>query len=84
MTTPKIISTEEFDRRFDDGEDISDYIDWSTAHRPGMDPEGVKIDIPGWLALRLDTQAEKRGMSRQTLVMTWLSDQLDKADQISS
>ena len=29
------ISMEEFDRKFDAGEDLSDYIDWSKAKRPG-------------------------------------------------
>ncbi|MBC2595983.1 MULTISPECIES: hypothetical protein [Ruficoccus] len=29
----KKISVEEFDRRFDDGEDISEHLDWSTARR---------------------------------------------------
>jgi hypothetical protein len=29
MTGRETISAEEFDRRFDDGEDVSAYIDWS-------------------------------------------------------
>ena len=28
---PAKISVEEFDRRFDDGEDISEFIDWESA-----------------------------------------------------
>ena len=32
---PKPISAEEFDRRFDDGEDMGDYIDWSSGRRAG-------------------------------------------------
>lgn len=31
------ISSEDFDRRFDAGEDISAYIDWSKARRPGRE-----------------------------------------------
>ena len=31
----KQITAEEFDRRFDAGEDIADYIDWTKAKRPG-------------------------------------------------
>ncbi len=30
----KTISAEEFDRKFDDGEDISEYVDWSKATCP--------------------------------------------------
>ena len=35
MSAAKKISAEEFDRRFDDGEDMSDYLDWSSFRRPG-------------------------------------------------
>jgi hypothetical protein len=31
------ISSEEFDREFDAGEDISEYVDWSKAKRPGRE-----------------------------------------------
>lgn len=34
---PKPISAGEFDRRFDDGEDMGDYIDWSSTRRPGKE-----------------------------------------------
>lgn len=30
----KNITTEELDRMFDEGEDISEYVDWSKARRP--------------------------------------------------
>ena len=36
----KTISAEEFDRRFDAGEDISEYVDWSKARRPGLELKG--------------------------------------------
>ncbi len=32
------MTAEEFDRRFDRGEDISAFLDWSKAHRPGLEP----------------------------------------------
>jgi hypothetical protein len=31
------ISSEEFDRKFDAGEDMSEYIDWTKAKRPGRE-----------------------------------------------
>ena len=31
------ISTEEFDRKFEAGEDVSEYIDWRKAKRPGRE-----------------------------------------------
>lgn len=77
--TPKTISAEEFDRRFDDGEDISDYIDWSCARRPGLEIKRVNVDFPHWMVAKLDAEAKRRGVTRQALIKMWLSDRLDRA-----
>jgi len=77
--TPKTISAEEFDRRFDDGEDISDYIDWSSARRPGLEIKRVNVDFPQWMVAKLDAEAKRRGVTRQALIKMWLSDRLDRA-----
>lgn len=79
MTAKKVISGEEFDRRFDDGEDMSDYMDWSTAHRPGRDAKRVNVDMPPGMIAKLDVQAKKRGVTRQALIKMWLADRLEQA-----
>ena len=75
----KVISGEEFDRRFDDGEDMSDYIDWSKAHRPGLVAKRVNVDMPQHMVAKLDIQARKRGVTRQALIKMWLADRLETA-----
>jgi hypothetical protein len=77
--TPKPISAEEFDRRFDDGEDMGDYIDWSSVKRPGLEIKRVNVDFPQWMIARLDTEAKRRGVTRQALIKMWLADRLDAA-----
>lgn len=79
MAAVKIISAEEFDRRFDDGEDMSDYLDWSTARRPGLEPKRINLDVPQAMAAKLDTHARKRGVTRQALIKMWLADRLEIA-----
>lgn len=37
------ITAEEFDRRFDDGEDISAYLDWDNVRRPGLETRRVNV-----------------------------------------
>jgi hypothetical protein len=76
---PKPISAEEFDRRFDDGEDMGDYIDWSSVKRPGLEIKRVNVDFPQWMIARLDTEAKRRGVTRQALIKMWLADRLDAA-----
>lgn len=73
------ISAEEFDRRFDDGEDISDFLDWSSIRRPGLEPKRVNVDFPTWMVERLDHEARKRGVTRQALIKHWLADRLEAA-----
>ena len=43
--SPIEIPTEEFDRRFDDGEDITPYLDVSKARRPGHEAHPAKLDF---------------------------------------
>jgi hypothetical protein len=76
IKTPPL-TAEEFDRRFDEGEDISPYLDWSSARRPGMEIKRVNVDFPVWMIARLDEQAKRRGVARQALIKMWLADRLD-------
>ncbi|HVL79655.1 MAG TPA: CopG family antitoxin [Sphingomicrobium sp.] len=76
---PKPISAEEFDRRFDDGEDMADYLDWSSFRRPGLEPKRVNVDFPQWMVERLDREAKRRGVTRQALIKMWLAERLDNA-----
>ena len=70
------ITAEEFDRRFDDGEDISDFLDWEAAQRPGLQTRSVNVDLPEWMIAELDQQATRIGITRQSIVKVWLSDRI--------
>ena len=39
------ITAKELDTRFDAGEDISAYLDWSKAARPGLEQRRVNVDV---------------------------------------
>ena len=75
----KTISAEEFDRKFDDGEDISEYVDWSTATRPNLEPVELTITIKRGTKLRLERQAKELGVSVDSLLEDWLREKLDAA-----
>ena len=75
------ITAEEFDRRFDDGEDMTAYLDLASAHRPGLESKRVNVDFPDWMVRSLDRQAQKRGVTRQALIKMWLADRLEVADE---
>lgn len=75
----KTISAEEFDRKFDDGEDISEYVDWSTATRPNLEPVELTVTIMRGTKLRLERQAKQLGVSVDSLLEEWLREKLDAA-----
>lgn len=75
----KTISAEEFDRKFDDGEDISEYVDWSTATRPNLEPVALTVTIMRGTKLRLERQAKELGVSVDSLLEEWLQEKLKAA-----
>jgi hypothetical protein len=79
MNAGKSIGAEEFDRRFDAGEDMADYVDWSKAIRPGLEIKRVNLDMPASMIARLDAHARKYGVTRQALIKMWLADRLERA-----
>jgi len=74
--TTKTITAEEFDRRFDDGEAIGEFVDWSTARRPGLELKRVNVDFPAWVVTGLDREARRLGVTRQSLIKMWIAERL--------
>jgi hypothetical protein len=80
METPmKKTSAKEFEAKFDAGEDISKFVDWSKMRRPGRETRRVNIDFPGWVVEALDREAQRLGVTRQALIKLWIAERLDRA-----
>ena len=62
------MKAKEFDKKFDDGEDISKYLDMSKARRPEQEQKRVNIDFPLWVIHSLDKEAKRLGVPRQSVV----------------
>lgn len=78
MKSKRTITAKEFDEMFDNGEDISDYVDWSSARRINQEPQRVNIDFPKWVVRRLDEESRRLGVSRQALVKLWIAERLER------
>lgn len=76
MKVVERITAEEFDAKFDNGEDISAYVDWSKARRPNQEPRRVNVDFPAWVVEGLDKEARHLGVTRQSLVKMWIAERL--------
>ena len=71
------IPAEEFDRRFDAGEDMTPYLDMSTVRRPNLEAKRVSVDVPAWMVQAIDRQADKIGVSRQAFIKFTLHEKLE-------
>lgn len=71
----KSLPAEELDRKFDAGEDISEYLDFDNT-RPLNREKRVNVDLSVWMLNALDREAERLNISRQAVIKTMLDAQL--------
>ena len=69
----------EFDKRFDDGKDISKYLDMSKTRRPEQEQKRVNVDFPLWMVHLLDKEAKRLGVPRQSIIKVWIAERIEKA-----
>jgi hypothetical protein len=69
----------EFDKKFDEGGDISKYLDISKARRPKQEQKRVNVDFPIWMIQLLDKEAKRLGVPRQSIIKVWVAERLEKA-----
>jgi len=72
------MKAKELDKKFDDGDDISRFLDLSRAKRPGREQRRVNVDFPAWMIERLDKEARRLGVTRQSIIKVWIADRLQK------
>ena len=70
------ITVEEFDRKFDNGESIVEYLDMSTIRQPNLETRRVNVDFPAWVVAGLDRQAKRLGVTRQALIKMWIAEKV--------
>lgn len=70
------ITAKELDRRFDDGEDISEFLDTKKAFRPNLGQRRVNLDLPNWMIDSLDSEAKRIGVTRQSIMKVWISERI--------
>ena len=73
------MKAKEIDRKFDEGEDISEYLDRTKARRPGQEQKRVNVDFPLWMLQLLDKEARRLGVPRQSIIKVWVAERLEKA-----
>jgi hypothetical protein len=70
------MKAKDLDKKFDSGEDISEFLDISNAKRPGQDLKRVNVDFPVWMIQSLDKEAKRLGVPRQSIIKIWIAERL--------
>ena len=82
MKKQSTMTAKEFERRFDEGEDITPYIDKATIRHPRLEVRRVNVDFPEWVIGTLDAQSKRIGVSRQSLIKLWISERIQQEKKI--
>jgi len=78
----KTLTAKEFDEKFDNGEDMTEYLDFSKAMRLRdikklkTETRKVNVDFPEWIIEALDNEAKKIGVTRQSIIKIWIAERL--------
>ncbi len=67
---------EDFDKKFDEGDDVFENLDISKAARPGQQQKRVNVDFPIWMIQSLDREARRLGVTRQSIIKVWIAERL--------
>jgi hypothetical protein len=74
----------DFDKKFDDGvEDIIDDLDLSSRRRPNREVRRVNVDLPLWMVASLDKEAQRLGVTRQSIIKVWIAERLEREPKAS-
>ena len=72
------MKAKDFDQPFDDDNgDIIENLDLSTMKRPNQSQKRVNVDFPAWVIDSLDREANRIGVTRQSIIKVWLVERLE-------
>jgi uncharacterized DUF497 family protein len=73
------VKAEEFDQKFDNGEDVTSDLDLAAIRRPGLEQRRVNVEFPLWMIESLDREARRLGVTRQSIIKAWIAERPERA-----
>ena len=70
------MKAKDLDKKFNSGEDITEFLDISNSKRPGREQKRVNVDFPVWMIHSLDREAKRLGVPRQSIIKIWIAERL--------
>lgn len=73
------MKAKDLDKIFDEGNvDFTEYLELSKAFKPGQEQKRVNVDFPVWMLEKIDREAGRLGVPRQSLIKVWIGERLEK------
>ena len=72
------MKSKQFDAAFERGDDLTDALDRAAARRPNQAQRRVNVDFPIWMIDSLDREADRLGVTRQSIIKVWLAERLEQ------
>ncbi len=70
------MKAKDLDKQFDAGENITKALDVARARRINPKQRRVNVDFPSWMIHSLDKEADRLGVTRQSIIKVWISERL--------
>lgn len=68
----------DFDKKFDNGEDLTSDLDLTKTRRLNQEPRRINVDFPTWMVESLDREANRLGVTRQSIIKVWIAEMLEQ------
>jgi hypothetical protein len=78
------MKADDFDSKFESGEDITRYLDLTKARRRGQEQKRVNVDFPVWMIRSLDKEAGRIGVPRQALIKVLIAQHFERSPSRSA
>ena len=70
------MKAKEFENKFENGEEIIQHLDLSSARRVNQEQRRVNVDFPSWMIDSLDKEARRLGVTRQSVIKVWVAERI--------
>jgi len=70
------MKAEEFDRKFDDGESIIEYLDLTKIKRSNSEEQIITLEFPSWMIEALDQESQRLNLPLQVIIKAWIEEKL--------
>jgi hypothetical protein len=76
------MKAEEFDRIFDDGESIIEYLDLTQIKRSNSEEQTIALEFPSWMIEALNKESQRLNLPLQVIVKGWIEEKLASSNSV--